>query len=351
LEGKAIEDVIPEYLQDDWSDVTERIAAFKRSLRLAKVSRSENCFFDLVPSRFLSEWCEVKNQITGHVLETVPRPERYDFYKHVAMLIGDIATQEVKFDRRFITSFVGHNKLGNYASKMLAVNPRVCYNQFGTKTGRLTTKKNTLPILTLPKSFKKAITPQNDYFLEIDFNGAEVRTLLGILEKQQPAGDIHEFHLHHVFSNFDSRSQAKEAFFAWLYGAKKAVNIQQQHQLDAYYQKEHVLQKYYQGGRVTTPYGKTIMNVDAHHALNYIIQSTTAELCLKQFLKVNYLLSRTASSRVSFLVHDAIVLDMSHEDETVIPDIIDLMRSTNFGNFAVNIKKGKNLGEMLQWIR
>ena len=63
LEGGKIGDVIPEYLKDDWEDVSRRIVAFKRSLSIAQVNTYENCFFDLVPQRFLVEFCEVKNQL------------------------------------------------------------------------------------------------------------------------------------------------------------------------------------------------------------------------------------------------------------------------------------------------
>ena len=58
LQGKPVEDVIPEYLQDDWDDVSNQIRAFHRSLAISKVDQTENCFFDLVPRRFLIDFCE-----------------------------------------------------------------------------------------------------------------------------------------------------------------------------------------------------------------------------------------------------------------------------------------------------
>ncbi len=351
LEGKPLIEHIPEYLKDDWDDVNKKIQAFKNSLNLSKVDMRENCFFDLVPSRFLSDWCEIKNRITKHVLKNISRPHRYEFYKHVSVMLGDLSVRNVKIDHRYISSYLNHPKLSNHAKQMLECDQRVMYNQFGTKTGRLTTKKGSFPILTLPQTFRKAIKPHNDFYVEIDFNGAEVRTLLGLLEKPQPVEDIHEFHLEHVFSTLSTRAQAKEAFFAWLYGSKKSTNIQQANQLDLYYQKSKILNNFFNRGKVTTVFGKQIDNVSQHHALNYIIQSTTAELCLKQFLKANCLLSQHGSSFVAFLVHDAIVLDMKEEDAYLLDGVLKLIGSTNFGQFAINLKKGKNLGEMTPWIR
>ena len=227
---------------------------------------------------------------------------------------------------------MNHPKLSNHAKSLLENDKRIAYKQFGTKTGRLTTKKGSFPILTLPQPLRKAIKPQNDFYVEIDFNGAEVRTLLGLLDKPQPTGDIHEFHLENIFNTLTSRREAKEAFFAWLYGSKKAANVEQSKQLDTYYEKHKILNKFYNNGTVTTLFGKKIPNVSQHHA-------------------VKYLLSRYGDSEVAFLIHDAIVLDMRKEDLGVLKDILKLTKSTNFGEFVVNVKKGKNLGEMSPWIK
>ena len=79
----------------------------------------------------------------------------------------------------------------------------------------------------MSNEFRAAIQPQNDYFLELDFNGAEVRTLLGLLGKDQPQGDVHNFHLNDIFTKINTRAQAKVAFFAWLYGSKTAANAEE----------------------------------------------------------------------------------------------------------------------------
>lgn len=347
LEGSPLTSYVPEYLQDDWSDVSNKIAAFKRSLSLSQVNMLENCFFDLVPSRFLIEFCEVKNKITEHIMKTVPKPIRYDFYKHVSMMLGDIKSRPVKTDPRILHTYTKDLKLGAYARKILDCNPHVHYNQFGTKTGRLTTAPATFPILTMNKVFRSAVLPTNDCFVEMDFNGAEVRTLLGILGKPQPTEDVHDFHLTEIFKNLNTRNEAKVAFFAWLYGSRSAAASPEAKALEEYYNKQQLLDQYWVNNTITTPFKKEIHGVDHHHALNYLVQSTAAELTLKQALKIDHVLrTRGNGSRIAFIIHDAIVLDMKNEDMHLYKILHKLMSSTNFGSFGVNVKKGNNLGSL-----
>lgn len=346
LEGEPLEKHIPEYLRDDWEDVVKKINSFKRSLEISKVDMGENCIFDLMPHRFLIEYCGVKEAVTEHIFKTVSQPDRYEFYKHVSCMLGDIENRRVRINSRKLKSLSRDPKNASYAKTIMSY-PYVCYNQFGTKTGRLTTKRNTFPILTLNKTLRSAIEPTNDFFVEFDFNGAEVRTLLGLLGKPQPDEDVHEFHLKEVFKKLNTRSEAKVAFFAWLYGSSKAASSQESSRLAKFYEKQKLLQKYWVDGSIKTFYGKRIHNVSNHHALNYLVQSTAAELALKQFLKMNYLIeNRSSKSHVSFLIHDAIVIDMSKEDMHLLKPLATLMESTNFGKFKINIKKGKNLGSL-----
>jgi len=346
LEGSPLESHLPEYLKEDWSDVVKNIRSFKRSLSLAQVDMNENCFFDLVPKRFLIDFCRIKNNITEHIVKTIGKPKRYEFDKHISMMLGDIENRKIEINKRLLRSYLEHPKMQNQA-RLISASPYACYKQFGTKTGRLTTRPNTFPILTLNKTLRSIVEPTNDFFVELDFNGAEVRTLLGLLGKEQPDNDVHNYHLQHVFKTLTTREEAKIAFFAWLYGSTKTTNAEESKRLAKFYQKDKLLEKYWVDGSVETCYGKIIKDVDRHHALNYIVQSTAAELTLKQALKIDYLLrTRATGSNISFLIHDAIIIDMKKEDLPLLESLVSLMQSTNFGKFKINIKKGENLGSL-----
>ena len=226
LEGQDVNSLLPEYLKDDWGDILHRLESFRRYLNTSQVSRAENCFYDLVPDRFLIDYCEVKNKITSYVLQNVERPSRYNFYRHVAHLLYKIRGQQLQFDVRKIRS-----QTDQKVKKTFDTSPYIRYTQFGTKTGRLTTHAESFPILTLKKELRSFIQPVNDTFVEIDFNGCEIRTLLGLLGKDQPTEDVHDFHINSVFGAGTPRQDAKRLFFAWLYGAKKGIAPSHRQQL------------------------------------------------------------------------------------------------------------------------
>ncbi len=339
LQGLPVEDVIPEYLQDDWDDVSNKIRAFHRSLAISKVDQTENCFFDLVPERHLMDFCRVKNDITKFIIKNHDRPKRYNFLLKVCQMLEEISNRRLNINHRKLKSFE------KALNRDFGRNQYISYNQFGTVTGRLTTNKKSFPMLTIRKDMRSVVEPVNDRFLEFDFNGAEARVLLGMLDKQQPSVDVHDFHKDKVFDNSLTREQSKSAFFAWLYGAKKINQSTEGQKLKTFYDKDSVVNKYWDGDCVRTPLGKVIPNVDRHHALNYIVQSTTAELTLLQALKINSLLQTQAKeSFIACLIHDSIVIDLSNKDEHLVGKIKALMESTKFGTFGVNISVGKNLG-------
>ena len=287
------------------------------------------------------DFCRVKNDITDYVIKSIDRPERYDFLLKVCQMLEEISNRRLNINTRKLKSFE------KALNRQFGKNQFISYNQFGTITGRLTTTKKSFPILTIRKDMRSVVEPTNHKFLEFDFNGAEARVLLGVLGKEQPTVDIHDFHTSEVFNKTITREASKGAFFAWLYGSKKMNNSAEGEKLKEFYNKDEVVKKYWDGQTVRTPLGKKIVDVDEHHALNYIIQSTTAELTLLQAIKINHLLkTKAAKSFISCIIHDSIVIDYHDDDRHLLPAIKNLMSSTKFGKFGVNISEGENLGRL-----
>ena len=103
--------------------------------------------------------------------------------------------------------------------KLNAVRNTVSYNQHGSVTGRLTLDKGSFPILNLPKNFRKVLKPSNDFLVEFDYNAAELRTMLALMEMAQPQEDIHNWNIRHIFKDGCSREEAKKRAFDTLKAA------------------------------------------------------------------------------------------------------------------------------------
>ena len=336
--GITLDKACPEALRDRWTSTSEQLQAFIRSFHTARVSLHENCFFDLVPKKFLLEFCDIKNQICEYVFATHQKPANYDYLLELTKLIEQIKYQPLNINTANLSLFKSSHR--KFAQKLKTISSFCNFNVYGTKTGRLTNFKHSFPILTLDKTLRGVLEPHNDYFIEIDFNAAELRTLLSLQGKSQPDEDMHAWNIKNVFNSQRlTRDEAKRRIFAWLYNPesddKKCAH---------FYNREGVVRDYFEHGQVVTCFDKVIPS-EERTALNYIIQSTCAENVLRQMIKVsNYL--KDKKSFVAFPIHDSIVIDFSLEDRELLPEIIETFSATELGKFMTNISVGKNFGSM-----
>ncbi len=336
--GSEISDMCPEELKESWHAVSDRMRAYLRSFVTSGVSLDENCFFDLVPQRYLMEFCELKNQITQHVIETHARPENYEHLLSVTKMITEIGAQQLNIKPSNIKHLRANLQARNLLKKLKTTTPHCKYNLDGTKTGRLTTNPAGFPILTLKKEHRAILEPNNDWFVELDFNAAELRVMLSLAGKPQPDIDIHRWHIENLFGKA-SRSEAKKRAFAWLYNPES-----EDFSMNKLYERDYVLKRHWDGTTVNTVFGRQIP-ADKFHALNYIVQSTCADMVLEQACRIRSLLADKRST-IAFIVHDSIVLDFADEDRQELMELVNEFSSTRLGKFMVNISAGKNFGKL-----
>ncbi len=337
--GDNLEDCCPEEMREEYLRVRNKLKAYFRSFVESKVDLNKLCFFDLVPERFLREYCEIKNNITDYVLKNYPKPENYDFLVSLSKVANNIRYSKVNIDNRALSSMSTSPKGKAFYKKLSKTNPYVSYNIFGTITGRLTTHRNSFPILTFPKEFRHIIKPNNDYFLELDFNAAEIRTLLALAGHDQPEEDIHSWIAKNVFEGSVSREESKIKTFAWLYNPEA-----QNSKLEKIFDREKIYDLYWKEGVVHTPFGRKI-KADHKHALNYLIQSTTSDIFLRQMIKVSSIIENK-KSYISFCIHDSLIIDLAKEDTSLVEDIKNIFSKTQFGQIKSNIEIGKHFGGM-----
>ena len=211
-------------------------------------------------------------------------------------------------------------------------------------TGRLTTKQGSFPILNLKKEIADCVVPTNDVFVQLDFNGAEIRTLISLAGKEQPEEDIHEWNMNNIYHNITERSKAKQRFFAWLYNPNSNDSETEKH-----YTREQILNKHYNGETISTPFGRKIQS-DDFHALNYLLQSSSSDNCVQSAVKVNKFL-KNKKSFVQSVVHDCVTIDMDLSERNLLPMLVELFSDTALGRFKTSIQIGHNLRDLeeVQW--
>jgi DNA polymerase I-like protein with 3'-5' exonuclease and polymerase domains len=300
----------------------------------------------LVPEKFLRDYCQIKNQITNHVIENYPKPSNYKHLAAVNAMISDIESQPLNVDMSPILPKVSDIKVSNFVKRIKTCDRSIRYNLFGTVTGRLATRKNSFPILTMNKEYREVLKPNNDCFIELDYNGAELRVLLSLLGYDQPEHDVHQWNLDNVFENKVTRAEAKTLFFAWLYGSQSDDVRRHSSLLREKYNKDTLIDKYWDGHVIRTPFDRDVIS-PKHKALNYLVQSVAADLALEQATKVWALLKKNkAKSSVAFIVHDALVIDFDLADRELFKEVQEIFSLTRFGKFPVNKSIGKDFGSL-----
>jgi hypothetical protein len=339
--GLSLDDACPEHLKDRLQTRTQKIQAFIRSFVTAKINLDEICFYDLVPSQHVAHYYNIKNEITDHVLSSYPRPKNYSFLRDTAITAKEIGDQKLKFNWEFLKPrYTKDMKARSLWDRFYNTDVRVHYNLFGTKTGRLGVKQGSFPILNLKKELRPFVIPTRDCFVELDYNAAEVRTLLSLSGELQPEGDIHEWNSINVFAAEKSRDDAKRSFLAWLYNPNSdAISTDS-------YNRTKVLQKYYSDGVVETPFGRNIES-DDFHALNYLLQSCSSDNCITQVNKIHRFL-RDKKTNVAFVIHDSIILDMSYDERHLLNQIVEIFEDTRLGKFPSGLSIGRNLGNLVR---
>jgi len=333
---KTLEDQCPDHLLERLREAKRKLLGIKQSLIEAKVDTSSVCVYDLIPVHALKEFYQVKNLITKDVIETVEKPQTYDLYVKMAQLASDIRYRKLVIDKTNLRDDWTDVRARSLYQKQLS--PYIVYDFFKSKTGRATTKGG-FPILNLDKRFRKIIRPTNDFFVELDYNAADIRVLWGILEEKQPKQDIHDWH--QEFFKLDmSRQDAKKAFFAWLYNPD-AVDI---YNFGSFYDKDIFQMKYWKEGSLVNPFGVE-MECDKFHFTSYLIQSTMAYMFYEQAHKL-YSHLQGKQSHLAWLHHDSVVLDLADSERDLVIPLIKIFADTVFGDFKINLKLGTNYGDM-----
>jgi len=332
--GRSLEQAAPHDMLPELVKAQRRFGAYLKSFKIAKINMRQHCVFDLVPADFLKQFCEIKNQITKYVFENYDKPHHYDHLASVQELLYKIKYQDLNINNEGCTNLFYRTRDREKIKNLLDGYKHIDYNIFGTVTGRLATNPDSFPILTIRQDYRKILKPHNDFFLSLDYNGAEVRTFLGLSGLEQPMEDVHQWNVDNIFNREMDRDIAKTIFFAWLYNPdSKTIE-------GDLYDRTKLLTQWYQDGIIKTPFHRSI-KVNSEKAFNYLLQSTTADIVLEKAVAIDKMLEGRESF-ISHIIHDEVVIDLADEDKELTPEIKEVFSETLYGKYLVNLQAGKN---------
>ena len=303
-----------------YEECERKIIAQRAACNLAKIDLSGTCFYDLVPRNFLNKWLSIRQEALETAQTKLNKGEDYDILHKAHVLVTEISQKDLVYNSGKQT--------------------RVLYDIFGSATGRLTTIKGSIPVLTLKKDQRLNLCPKGDVFVEFDLNAAEVRTLLALSGQSQPQGDIHRWLIETVFTEEITREQAKERVFSWMYSSSSPESA-----LSKFFSRE-IFRDFYSYGTMSlkTPFGR-VMEVEERKAQNYLLQSTTSDIVVNNAYKIMKML-KSRKSRVAFTLHDSVVLDFYREDINILKQIKEQFETTFWGKFISTCKIGKTFGDL-----
>ena len=303
---------------ESYKKIKNTIESHKKAAITAKLDLTNSCFFDVIPRHQLKNWFHHRAEALGQ-LSGRNSQEDYEILHKIHVLTEQISRQNVSYSGR---------------------NGKIIYNMFGSQTGRLTTKKGSIPVLTLKKEQRSLLKPQNDVFVELDLNAAEIRMLMALSGKEQPEMDIHEWVSREVFSDEHTRDEIKIKVFSWLYNFSAPKS-----HLDEIFSRQ-IFRDFYdpETQQLTTPFGRKLI-VEERKAQNYLLQSSTSDQVLENAYKIQKML-HGKKSQISFTLHDSIILDMDKKDAIMLKKIKDQFETTRWGRFVSTCKIGRTFGSL-----
>ena len=343
--GQTMAAVAPENLRHRLEKREAKIRAFVKSAIISKLNMNDHCLFEMIPEQHLMHYCEVKNEICQYVFDNYHKPQNHGFMVDLKQMAHGIAQNPIIVDHEVLKKASKHDmKAMALLNSLGGKNKPIQYDIWGSKTGRLTTAKGSFPIMNLKKEIANCVVPKNDIFVQFDLNGAEIRTFIALSTGTHPEGDIHRWNMENVLENITDRDKAKKTFLAWFYNPNSDA-IKSDH-----YDRTLLLKKYYKDGFIRTPFGRKIEAND-FHALNYLLQSTSSDNCMKQAVKI-YKFMHNRKSFVHSVVHDSITIDLAFSDRHILPQIQQIFEDTEMGWFKSSAAAGRNYRDLqeVSWL-
>ena len=302
----------------------------------------------LIPISKLYESCEkLYDQVKGVVKYKIPTG--FDFYNTTAINVFYLIEQTglgvyyEAYNELFKPRNPSYNTIDNTV---------LTYYNLYNITSRPTNSFNSVNYAAIPHSenHRKAFKPQNDYFVELDFDGYHLRLLCDQIDYPLSEESAHKQLAKLYFEKEEitdeEYNKAKQINFQAIYG-----KIPEEHAFLEVFEKidkfiKELWKEFEKKGEIKAPISEkpfTTQLKDMHpqKLMNYVMQSLETSrniLILKEVLR--YL--RDKKSKIVLYTYDAILFDFSKEDgKDTLKDIEKIMSLNN--KYPVKFKYSSNL--------
>ncbi len=334
----------------------EKMKAHSLSYRIAKINvdhyDSRMLFPDELVKAFYNKKCELIAEIYEKIRDDDLEKFYFDFYKTIVDLyiIGrmsvHIDTEELKkFDN-------GHAVV--LQKEMPEGAEEVClqFNPVGAKTGRLTCKKQTFNIFTLPKDMRSVITARSEYkIVQYDFKAFQPRIAIACTEDEELIKECSE--VQDIYSLMPGeREKNKLEFLQWLFAADFHSRFSNRFKSISVL-RDQLWEFAKENGRVFNYFERPLYyHGEEKNVLfqNYITSNEADAVFGILHVLRNKL--KSTKSRILFPFHDAIVCEIHQSESYLIEEIKTMMQTMYLHEklrffFPVSVKKGDDFASLV----
>lgn len=254
-----------------------------------------------------------------------------------------IEKEGIKLDKEcFIRYYKDHN------TPQFSVSKGKTYTHYNlyTLTGRPSNSFNSINYAALNKENgeRTCYIPNNDVYLEFDFNGYHPR-LLGTLTGYEFDKETNVYAQIAEILQTEDISKVKETTFQNLYGGIRYELQQRPFFKNVHMFTDNLWDEIQYGGSITTPSGKTfrlkdIDNPNPQKILNYLIQNFETSQNVEQLFNL-FNDFRVLKSRIVLYTYDSILIDAVKSEIPQIKEIISKFK------YPTKVKIGNNYNELI----
>jgi hypothetical protein len=282
-------------------------------------------------------------------LENLKTEPSEDFTNNISIPVYFLLEQHgIGINESFVRLFNPRNPTFNIVNDIVYT----WYNPYNTTT-RPTNAFNSVNFAAIPKKgdYRSSFRPQNDTFVEFDFDGYHLRLLADLIGYELTSEPAHTQIARLYFDKQDISEEeydkAKQLNFQAIYGHR----VPEHDKIELFIRLEQFIDKtwkeFIERGYVNAPISMKVFSrenlpdMNPKKLFNYIMQSLETSrniLVLKNLLEYLY----TKKTKISLVTYDSILLDFSKEDDIETLEQIEKI-ITEDNKYPVKFKYGKDL--------